>query len=683
MARAARAIRSGHGRGRRRGRRAAAWLLLALTAAAAGADMRPRPLPGTRAEAATLIVQGIEGGSLPFAAVALTEAARAAPGAGEPPELRLPIAFEVAEAALDAATLEFYAYAMTGSGAVVAHFAAALDLEPGRPAGGAGARLIATLDLPPGSYSLRFLLLEPASHRFALRRASINLPAAANAPALARPALDDRCTGWTVASTPAAPRSKASALPVLLTGSRVELSSALRAGATDPIAATVRLEPVRAAGAESHAFAADLVGGDRDAGDGRSLGVAFELPAIARGVYRLTVAVERDASRLISPPVEVWVVGPGDLDSTSPDPCARTWSAVVAHAAGPPVGPGDLPARADAATTSTELVKLQPAYLEVLRQLATTGDLDAAAELLGELEHGLANLHSGLQRLLRRELDVARRLAGREPEILPALMMLHHQAYLAHSRRGRFPLAGHSTRVVRALGELMVDRRQPEESQALAAGILTSLAEHGHRKRMFVPGRLLLEDALEMEPGNQAALLLLAVNYEWFGRYEEAGRLLERLVRVAATNSEARVRLGIMRSRTGDAERAERDFRHILREGAPDWLLSLAYQALAELMSADERHAEAVELLREGRARLASDQALHLLSAHALDRAGRSAEARRLLDQLPIDGALATARFRYGESLTSPLTALRDDVSRGVAVRLPMLARALEPESPG
>ena len=47
--------------------------VLALLAAAAGGGAEPelRNLPGTRAEAATLIVQGVDGGSLTLAALAL------------------------------------------------------------------------------------------------------------------------------------------------------------------------------------------------------------------------------------------------------------------------------------------------------------------------------------------------------------------------------------------------------------------------------------------------------------------------------------------------------------------------------------------------------------------------------------------------------------------------------------
>lgn len=317
----------------------------------------------------------------------------------------------------------------------------------------------------------------------------------------------------------------------------------------------------------------------------------------------------------------------------------------------------------------------------MLRRLASTGDFDTAAKRLCEIEERVFDRGSP-KSLLRAELDVARKISSREPEALAPLMMLHHQAYLEHFRRNELALAGHSRRFVQQLAQLSADRSRHEESQLLAADILTSLAELGHRRQTYALSQLLLQDALRMAPDNRSALLLLAVNYEWFGRYDEASNLLEHLVDLAATHQEGRLRLGIMRQRAGDHAEAERHFRQILREGAPPWLLSLAYQALAELLIEGERYSEAVEVLERGCSRLVGDQRLQLVSAYALERSGLSAEAGRLLTQLPIDGSFGTPRFRYGESLTGPLRTMRQGIDRGVTVRMPLLARAVGPASP-
>lgn len=660
------------------------WLVVAVATPLDAAEIQPRALLGTRAEAATLIVQGIESGSLPLAAVSLAAEVKTVEAPDGSATLRMPILFEVPgvglpEEVATAPALEFYAYALTPAGSVAAHLGLAVDLEPGQLPAWSGIKLLATLDLPPGTYSLRFLVLEPESHRFGLRSERLSLPAADEPPVLTRPAVGDSCDDWRVAATAGAAIPTVAARPVLVTGGTVEITSRVvgtrSGGAAGDVSGTVDLTPTSAEATETHALLAESLGEHR---------FAFVLPPIARGVYRLSVRLARPTGDLISPSTEVWVVDTEDLGPVAAGSCSRTWSAVIAHASGlsqPGGGPaGSAGARLDASQPEkrAQRTRLRRAYREVLERLAVTSDIGAAARALCEVEQRQTTVGAGLQSLLRNQLEVARRLATDDTEILPPLMMLHHQAYLDHLRLEQFALAGHSGRVVRALAELMLDRDPPAESLAVASGILTSLAEHGHRNRMLTPSQLALEDALDMNPVNQDALLLLAVNYEWLGRYEESARLLERLVEVAATHSEARLRLAIMRQRTGETVEAERHLERLLRERASSWILSLAYQTLAGLLREQERHAEAVELLRRGRARLGSDQRLHVLSAHALDRVGRPAEAHRLLLDLPIDDNDRTPRFRYGESLTSPLVSLRRSVDRGVAVRLPRLAAVRE-----
>ncbi len=656
-----------------------------LVSSIASAEVRPRQLFGTRAEAATLIVQGIESGSLPFAALAASGPV-AAVGDGAMPGFRVPVSFEVPAVGLPAAvetapTLEFYAYAIAADDSVADHLGLAVDRAAVDPGGSTGIRLVATLDLPPGEYSLRFLILEPESHLFGLRTLSLELPAPGESAALARPTIADTCPDWHLAITDSAPRETAAAVPVLLTGSSVALSSSVlgESLAGSALSATVRLTPVRAESTETRHFDARPVDG---AVAGERLDLVFELPAIGRGVYRLSVRIEHVGVRLESPTIEVWIVEMADL-ATSVDPCGRTWSAILARSGGESVArPGSFPAVADATVDRPEAkrrkARIRRAYDGVLRQLAVTSDLVEASRSLCDVERDLASLRAGLQTLLRTELEVARRLAAREPEVLPSLMMLHHESYLEHRRRQQWPLASHSSRVVQALAELMIDRDLPDESLALASRILTSLAEHGHRTRLLVPSQHLLQEALEIDPDNVDALFLLAVSYEWLGRYQDAAELLERLLGLTAIHSEARLRLAILRRRTGASAEAEREFNRVLSEGAPPWLLSLSYQGLAGVLWEQERFAEAVELLRRGRLRLTADQRLYLLSAHALDRTGRSADARRLLSSMPVDGSLRTPRFLYGESLTSALLSLRESVERGVVVRLPLLAGAIE-----
>jgi Flp pilus assembly protein TadD len=143
------------------------------------------------------------------------------------------------------------------------------------------------------------------------------------------------------------------------------------------------------------------------------------------------------------------------------------------------------------------------------------------------------------------------------------------------------------------------------------------------------------------------------------------------------------VRLAILLRRMGEAGEAERLLRTVVAERPPDWLLTLSYQTLAQLLGRQERYAEAVETLELARRRLPGDQTLELLLAYALDRTGERRAAERLLAELPPADAAASARYRYADRPAAALGLLRETVRQSVTVRLPVLAMALRPEPAG
>ncbi len=655
-------------------------LLLSGLATRAIAESTPRLLAGTRAAAATLIVQGIEGGVIPFAALALPEGAEALPSEDGEDRFRLPIVFELSASSLTAAAsgLELYAYALTKTGGVAGHVGIAV---PQNSSGDrSGLRLQAWLEIPAGSYSLRFLALDPTDHRSGLRRSPIEVGASSTRP-VGAPRFEDTCQDWQFAPRAAAPTLTTAALPVLVRGERIT-SSVQVLGSETASDLRARLLPKSAESKESHLLPVELVRTQSGSTDRATAELEFDLTTVARGVYDLSFEFATGEGTTRSPVTEVWIVDRTDLLATTDNSCDRTWRAVVARsdADQPTQAPAE---RAAPAENEVGRRALRQGYRQLLGELASHGDLTLAAEQLCRLEKQFVAELTGLQALLRLEVEIVRKLGAREAEVLPPLMLLHHEAYLEHRRQKQFPLVGHSARAVRAISELVLAHDDRPESRRLASQILTSLAEHGHRNRSFIPSQLLLDHALVVEPENPAALRLLAVSYEWFGRYAEAANLLERLVALRADDREARLRLAIQSRRIGAVDEAEEHFRRVLAEGGEGWVLSLAYQGLGALLIDQERFDEAVATLEQGRARRPGDQRLHLMAAHSLERTGRVAEAIQLLESLPVDGSLGSPRYRYGESRSTPLATMRDDIRRAAAVRLPLLARAVGVEGQG
>ncbi len=673
------------------------------TAQAAGPGLEARPLRGFRAEIATLIVQGVAGGARPFAALARPE--RSSP-AGDG-SLRVPFVVEVPGAPLLAAagaaassalTLEVYLYAIDSEGAVVAHLARAveLDLEAlGEALFETGVKLADAIAVPAGSYALRFVVFEPSSRRFGMRIEPLTVGARGLAD-LAGPRWAEACPSWVVAGTgrgPAGPDLPA-ARPVLVAGERIE--AAVWALGEPPLSGlSATLAPGRP-GAAAAPIEVELLSGppDRPAGGGPARhGLALVLPQLPQGIYRLTLAEGGGGGRS-APPQEVWVVteaalaaeGAGGLGAAR-DPragCGLAWSGILRRASG-----GARPETVVAGAAPEpepprgQVRKVREAYREVLASLGSSGDLVAAAAELGRLEAGLAGAgHRGLVALRRGQLEEARELAEREGASALPLLLLHEEAYAEHFRQRRFALATHSREMVSDFAQWLGQRPGEGGERAVLADVLTSLAEHADRHRMFMLGQLLLERAVELDPERRTARLLLAISYERLGRYDGAVAQLERLVALDARNQEARLRLAVLLERTGRGAEAEGILRRLVRERPDDWVLSLAVQTLGRRLADGGRPGEAVAVLERGLARLPGDQRLHLQLAWSLDRAGRPGEVATVLARLPVgaDESGSSPRLHYAESTASALAPVREALARGMTARLPLLARALQGE---
>ena len=314
-------------------------------------------------------------------------------------------------------------------------------------------------------------------------------------------------------------------------------------------------------------------------------------------------------------------------------------------------------------------------YRALLGRLTQSGDLTTAAAELADWEASLVTEDYTRFRLLHEgELGVTRLLAARDPRCLLPLVSLHARAYRIHHDTGRFVLATYSRRIAAAVAELAVENSAAQDDGVLVAVALTDLALMLEKRRASIEAQRLLERALSLDPGQEAARLLLAVSYERKGRYDDARRQLQELVAANSAHHEARVRLAILLRRVGRLEEAEALLRAIIAERPRPWLLSLGYQTLAQLMIRDGRLTEAVSALEEAGERLPGDQAIQVLLAYALDRSGARLAVRETLAGLPAAEAGATPRYRYSYEPAVALGLLRDTLGQSITVRLPVLA---------
>ena len=641
----------------------AAGLALLAAASLAEPPSAPRPLRGFRAEVAALLMQGVRGGGLPIAA-AVFPAPRSSSGGGH--ELGFVVEVAAPEPGGSPPALEVYVYAVDAAGEVAAH--RAVELPP-QLAGGEGIKLAGRLELPRGDYSLRFLVFDAAASRYGLEVRPVRLGEAAAAPRLA-----EECEGWARVGDGGG-LGEISARPVLVAGERRRLSLGPEPPAP-PDGWRVRLERV---GPREPAMREVAATPGRQGGLELGL-LEFEVPRLPDGVYGLSVV----GAGLASPALDAWLVS---ALPPAEGGCARSWPRILQLARSARPRPAPPPAAAPAAgerPAGRAMRRLGRAYRGVVEALAESGDMASAAGRLAELEAPLIERDaSRLRPLLTAELGVVRALAESDARCLIPLVVLHAEAYVVHHAAGRFPLSTHSRRVAAEIAELAAELLAEPEERALSAAALTGLAGMGEKRRASSAAQRLLERALELDPDQEAARLLLAVSYERKGLYDAAREQLERLVSANAAHYEARVRLAILLRRMGEDGRAEGLLRRVIAERPPAWLLTLSYQTLGQLFIGEGRYDEAKTLLEDGRRRLRGDQAMQLMLAYALDRQGQRHEAERLLAGLPAAAAGNSARYRYSDQPAAALGLLRDTLRRSVVTRLPVLALSLRQAAAG
>ncbi len=292
---------------------------------------------------------------------------------------------------------------------------------------------------------------------------------------------------------------------------------------------------------------------------------------------------------------------------------------------------------------------IERAYQSALAHFAG-GQKDAAFRELLAIEGRQLDSGAG-EGLLAAERRVITEVAGRDAQALPALVLLHHEAFLSYRRAGRLRLAGHALRVVVNTAASSEMRSAPLPVRRVASLALTSLA--GVAVQLNPPDAIeLLRRAIDLDPLDSHALLALGAIYEKLGSYPEAVGTLQRRLAVAPTG-EGRLRLATNLRRAGDPAAAEPLLAEAARGSEQDeeWIAVLASQELASLLADQGRQGDAVARLRQAISRHPSDGTLRIQLSYLLERGGDPVAALAVAEE-------AASRAAAGEDSTYASKAL-------------------------
>jgi VWFA-related protein len=609
---------------------------------------------------------------------------------------------------------DVFLYAFDRDGGIADFFSQAISLDPaklGASFAGHGLRLYAPLLLPPGEYTLRALVRDPASGRSGVASARVEVgatvetggaatgqAATGRAAALLPPMVPDTIDQW-----------------LMVRGRRKDLegqaepdypfsfSSQLYAPMAEPRLAERERLPLLVAGwgLSELRLAAVLV--DEKGAEVAPLQLAmsgqatvnaagmiqqlagFTMPAVGPGAYQVEIQGRDAGDALVASarlPIQVVVAAPAgrQLAFAAPQASGRDLTALA-------LGQAPKPAE-DQATIEKSVSGLREQYRQALGSLRPGESREKAIGRLEQFElAALGDDPAGrAPRLGRAELEVARKLAASDAETLLPLLQAHEELYLRHKTGRRPYLELHSRQVVEGLAALYAESGRSEGSKVVASRALSSLGGY-----LLADGRSasleLFEKATLLDPRNEAAYLGLAAYHEKRGGpYESAMEALQRLVANRPDSREGKLRLAINLLRvakTGNlGEKAKQRnaaelFNALLAAPENDWVTSLAAQELSRFEFGAGRRSEAIALLEKTLGRRPDDQELMVQLTFYYDRL-ENARAKSWLERVGRRAEPGEApRGRYNQWQSEALARDRSELQDGARQRLPILDRAL------
>ncbi len=318
------------------------------------------------------------------------------------------------------------------------------------------------------------------------------------------------------------------------------------------------------------------------------------------------------------------------------------------------------------------------AYRDVLRHYALAQDGEALRRL-GELETAAEATRDRLTRMRKERFGLLERFSSVEPDLLLPVFELHETAYRAYREQRLQEATVHARATMYLLCELYAERALTQEQRATAADLFATLGALAQETSSDRSALELFRRALALDPRNESALLGAAAASERQGRYSGALRYLERLYETHPDNVEGRLRLALNLRRGGRESEASYIAEELLRTEAPPWVLSLAYQSLADwLLDAGDLD-RAASVLEEGLERFPDDPTLAIAHMYV-------GERRQPSDPVPdLDASLhaiaasnaSSPRLRYALDPTEVFERSRERLSRQADASRARLAVAL------
>lgn len=663
----------------------------------AAAPLRVLPTGGLRVESAALLMSGQEGGTLPFAALAL-------PFPGEGERARVPVVVEIDGTDLLAGQtgpllrIEISLYALTAAGSVQGSRmdTVEVDLEQlGAGVGESGVRYVGELALAPDTYDLRILVRNMATSELGLRTLKVNVPPFRKStgillpPAFADPGTDLWVLARAAGASPLAvlaPADPPSARPILAPDEEASLIIAGWKLGTDDLRLQL-LRRVLDEREEKLEKVADLpvrVIERLPAPDGLDVfKVTFRPAGMQPGEYDLRAAIPRSAADprgdAFSMATRV-VIFPGGAQGS-------VWAALNSGGRGAATQAARKVEPAPEKRRKPSPGPIRQSYREALARLAA-GDAAAAAAAVSALETSLLTGKGryGSEDVAEIQAGVARDLARTRPEILEPVFMLHQRLYREASAAQNYLLVSHAREVALQVAGVHADLHRTPEGRARTARLLLGLAADllktappGMRERTYLR-------ILELDPANQDALLCRAVDQERQGKYQDAVETLERLLRSHPENGEGRLRLAVDRIRLGGSREGKRLLEELVstpedqagRIGVAAVLV--ASQELVRFLIDQNEIADAERVAREGLQRFPGDEKLMLQLALTQDLQRNARGAREILQPLeerPRPPEPVSARHRYNALPLDRLAVIRDELIANAAGHLAALAAAL------
>lgn len=678
--------------------------LIAASLSAAGASpasaappLRILPTGGLRVESAALLMSGQEGGTLPFAALAL-------PFPGEGERARVPVVLEMDGTDLLAGQtgpllrLEISLYALTASGSVQGSRMDTVEVDLGQLGAGvgeSGIRYVGELALAPDAYNLRILVRNMATNELGLRTLPVNVPPFRKSSGiLLPPAFADPGTDLWVLARPAgdsplaalAPADPPSARPILAPDEEASLIIAGWKLGTDDLRIQL-LRRVLDGKEEKQEKVADLPVQviERLPGPGGLdvFKVTFRPDGMQPGEYDLRATIPRSAADLRGDAFSMTtrvVIFPGGARGS-------VWAALNSGGRGATTQVTRKVEPAPEKRRKPRPGPIRQSYREALTRLAA-GDAAAAATAVSALETSLLTGKGryASEDVAEIEADVTRDLAKTRPEILEPVFLLHHRLYREASEAQNYMLVSHAREVALRIADLHADLHRTPEGKARTARLLLGLAADllktappGMRERTYLR-------ILDLDPTNQEALLCRAVDQERQGKYQDAVETLGRLLRSHPENGEGRLRMAVDRLRLGTPREGKRLLEELVsspvdpadRVGAAAILV--ASQELVRFLIDQDELADAGRVAREGLSRFPGDEKLMLQLAltQDLQRDARGARATlQPLEERSRPPEPVSARHLYNALPLDRLAVIRDELIANAAVHLAELAAAL------